>query len=478
MDEPTLRDWVDILQAAGVVRVDYPVNPMHQPTIVRENVAETGKGFVLEKIRGNALESYQYTTNGITAKVDIKKGRYVIDYPRTSAETRLVLEHLGTKNDFDVELDDNLKGMLDHMKQGLGELEVLLADANLEEVVINTSAYPIAVYHKTYGWLQTNISVADEETIYNLASHIGRMCGKEISNSAPLMDAHLPNGDRVNATLSPISEGGNTISIRKFRTNPWTIVDFLDDNLSVEMAALLWMAVQYELNIMVAGGTASGKTSMLNALLAFVPSDQHVISIEDTREIQLPHYQNWNWVPLVSRERNEVSMLTLMQNALRMRPDRMVVGEIRRSKEAQVLFEAMHTGHSAMSTMHANTAESAIRRLTEQPIGIAPTVIASLHLIVSQYRNRRTGDRRVYEICEIVDGMVVPLWRWDPAKDKFKKVGKSKRVVSEISRFTGMSQREFNKEMKGKIKFLKKLKRSKKRDIESVGEALNEYYAE
>lgn len=476
MEESHVRDWLDILSAAGVVRIDYPVNPMHQPTVFREDVKSTARGFVLESIKGEVDDSYSYKANGINVKVEIIEDRYVINYPRISTETHIVLEHLGAQSEIDVELDKNLCGMLEHMKAGLGELEMLLSDANLEEVVINTSKYPISVYHKHYGWLKSNIIVSDEEAIYNLAAHIGRMCGKEINNSSPLMDAHLPNGDRVNATLSPVSEAGNTISIRKFRSNPWTIVDFIDESLSAEMAALLWMAVQYELNVMVAGGTASGKTSMLNALLAFVPYDQHVISIEDTREIQLPSYQNWNYVPLVSRERNEISMLTLMQNALRMRPDRMIVGEIRRSKEAQVLFESMHTGHSAISTMHANTAEGALRRLTEQPIGIAPSVIDSLHLIVVQYRNRRTGERRVYEICEVQDGKAIPIYVWDPKTDKFKKKSRAKRISKEISRFTGMTPAKFNAELKKKVRFLKNLKKKKIQSMENVGEALNEYY--
>ncbi len=478
MEESAAREWLDILQGAGVVKVDYPVNPMQHPTISRRPLSESSRRFALEDVKGKSDDSYDYTVQGIKAKVKVLGDRYVISYPRVSPATQLVLEHLGTNDENGVELDGQLDGMLQHMKKGLGELEVLMGDASLEEIVVNTSSHPISVYHKRHGWLRSNLQVSDEESIYNLAAHIGRMCGKEISNSSPLMDAHLPNGDRVNAVLSPISENGNSISIRKFRSNPWTMVDFLGETLSAEMAALLWMAVQYELNVMVAGGTASGKTSMLNAMLAFIPSDQHVISIEDTREIQLPSYQRWNWVPLVSRSKNEISMLNLMQNALRMRPDRMVVGEIRRSREAQVLFEAMHTGHSALSTMHANTAEGAVRRLTEKPISIAPSVVDALHLMVVQYRNRRTGDRRVYEICEIRDGKAVPIWCWDPKKDSFKKKGKGDRVVEEIARFTGMSRRQFNKELKKKVKFLKKLKKKGKTDIGAVGEALDGYYSE
>ena len=207
---------------------------------------------------------------------------------------------------------------------GLGEIEFLLSDENLEEIVVNSSREPVWVYHKKYGWLKTNIFIPTEEQIHNYASIIGRRIGKQVTNLNPLMDAHLLSGHRVNSTLFPISTKGNSITIRKFAKDPWTIIRLMENNtINSELAAMVWLGVQYEMNILIAGGTASGKTSFLNSILAFTPPNQRLISIEDTRELQLPDFLHWT--PMVTRQPNpegkgEVTMLDLIVNSLRMRP--------------------------------------------------------------------------------------------------------------------------------------------------------------
>lgn len=236
-----------------------------------------------------------------------------------------------------------LSGVVLHEMYGLGEIEILIGDEMLEEIAINSAKTPITVYHRVHGWLKTNMLPGDEEEILNYASQIGRKIGREITNLTPILDAHLLSGDRVNATLSPISSEGNTITIRRFARKPWTIVDFIGKahTMNSEMAATLWLAMQYELNILIAGGTASGKTSALNSMLALVPSYHRIISIEDVREIVLPKFLEWNWIPLVTRSPNseglgEVTMLDLMITSLRMRPDRIIVGEIRRKRSRSI----------------------------------------------------------------------------------------------------------------------------------------------
>src|SRR3989338_4716998 len=262
---------------------------------------------------------------------------------------------------------------------GLGNLDILLKDNNLEEIVINNASEPVWVYHRRHGWLKTNVLVPTESRIRHYSTIIGRDVGKEVTLLNPLMDAHLKTGDRVNATLSPISSKGNTITIRKFAVKPWTITDFIKEKtISYEGAALLWMAVQNELSIIVTGGTASGKTSMLNAISNFFPSNQRIISLEDTREIVLP--KTLHWVPLETRLPNPegkggIEMLDLIINELRMRPDRIIVGEIRRKAEAEVLFEAMHTGHSVYGTLHANNVKETINSLPNPPIDLPKQIL-------------------------------------------------------------------------------------------------------
>jgi flagellar protein FlaI len=363
----------------------------------------------------------------------------------------------------------------------------MLQDRNLEEIVVNGAKEPAWVYHREKGWLKTNIFIPTNIEIYNYAALIGRRVGTQITNLNPLMDAYLTTGDRANATLFPISSGGNTLTIRKFARKPWTVTDFIKSKtISTEAAAFLWLAIQYELNILVTGGTASGKTSLLNVLSYFIPPNHRIISIEDTREIQLPRFLHW--VPMTTRPPNpegkgEVTMLQLMINALRMRPDRMIVGEIRRSREAEVLFEAIHTGHSVYSTLHANTAEETYKRLVNPPINIPTSMLSSLQLIVVMHRDRRKEIRRVFQISEIFAGgsegvemEVNNVFSWFPSRDKIMNVGKSMRAMDDIKLYTGMSDKDIQKNLDGKKKILEWLARKNINNVNDVGKIVSEYY--
>lgn len=397
----------------------------------------------------------------------------------------VVKQKLGTPDDE----TDVLAGVLLHEMYGLGDVEIIMSDDMLEELAINGSKVPISVYHKKYGWCKTNKFLPNETAIYNLSSQIGRKVGGEINTLNPIMDAHLLSGDRVASTLFPVSTQGNTITIRRFARNPWTAIHFLDPEvhtLSVEIAAFLWLTMQYELNILVAGGTASGKTSMLNSLCLFIPPTQRIISIEDTREIFLPQDLHWNWVPMTSRLPNpdgqgEITMLDLMIASLRMRPDRIVVGEVRRRKQAEAMFEAMHTGHSVYSTMHADTVQQVKRRLIEPPIEIPKAEIEALHLILIQYRDRRKGLRRTLELAEVMSGEGVDLglnylYRWNPRTDTFAKVNDSIRVFEDLNLHTGMTPREINQDLNEKKLILNWMLKYNLKDIDEVGNIMRYYY--
>lgn len=394
------------------------------------------------------------------------------------------LPHLPTKE------QQILAGILLHSSLGLGEIEVMLQDKDLEEIVVNSSKEPVWVYHRRFGWLKTNITLDTEAKIYNYAALIGRRVGTQITNLNPLMDAYLTTGDRANATLFPISSHGNTLTVRKFARRPWTITDFIETNtISIDVAAFLWLAIQYELNVIIVGGTASGKTSFLNVLTCFIPPNHRIISIEETREIQLPNFLHW--IPLTTRPANpegkgEITMLELMINSLRMRPDRVIVGEIRRTREAEVLFEAIHTGHSVYSTLHANTAEEALRRLVNPPINIPPSLLGSLQLIAVMHRDRRKGIRRILEIAELMSSGGVEeirielntIFRWIPSKDQIIKWGASHRAMSDIKLYTGMDDDEIKKDLEEKKKILEWLVKNKVNDINKVGKLISEYYCD
>jgi flagellar protein FlaI len=444
-------------------------------------VIESATEAVLDSIREKMVEELEIRPAEILSPEEAKKTKDKF-IERTTAMVKERFPNLPE------EKQKALTGLLLHQSLGLGPIEILLQDRNLEEIVINSSKEPMWVYHIKLGWLKTNLTISSEDQIYNYAASVGRRVGEQITNLNPLMDAYLTTGDRTNATLFPISSRGNTLTIRKFARRPWTITDFIEMNtLSSDVAALLWLAIQYELNIVIAGGTASGKTSFLNALTCFIPPNHRILSIEDTREIQLPYFLHW--IPLTTRPPNpegkgEVAMLQIMINSLRMRPDRMIVGEIRRSKEAEVLFEAINTGHSVYSTLHANTAEEAYRRLVNPPIGIPAALLGGLQLVVVMHRDRRKNIRRVLQIAELIPSSGLKesridlnvIFQWIAAEDKIVSLSKSYRVMNDIKLYTGMTEKNIESDLKEKRDILEWLVKNKIKDINEVGRIISEYY--
>lgn len=470
------------------------------------------------------LDKYEYLSNSIPINIVIKrvKGEFVPIYELTissiSRTTEFLLEkirhelikkvNLGVADLLDPkqvnkieerfeekiqdlidryfpDVDDNTKGFLSSYLMirslGLGNIELVMGDSFLEEVCVNEASEPVWVYHKDHGWLKTNVFLKDEENIKHYAAMIGRKIGRQISVLEPLLDAHLDEGDRVNATLMPISTRGNTITIRKFSKDPWTITRLVrSETISSEAAAWIWMAMHYELSAIIAGGTASGKTSALNCFANFFPPNQRIISIEDTREIKLPRFLHW--IPMNTRLKNaegrgEISMEDLLVNSLRMRPDRILVGEVRRKKEAETLFEAIHTGHSVYATFHSNTAEEACERLTNPPIEVPKIMLPAISLIIVQFRNRRTGTRRTFQIAEILPGAKANvLMQYDFKKDKLTKSNDSKVFFQSLSLYTGMSKKDLLKEIAEKQKVIEYLVKNNIIGVDAVGRVVAEYY--
>jgi archaeal flagellar protein FlaI len=384
-------------------------------------------------------------------------------------------------------IKDFLTGSLVHEMLGLGLLEILIADDDLEEVSINTSKEPVWVYHRQYGWLKTNIFIPTEQQIQNYASIVARRVGRQITTLAPLLDAQMITGDRANATLFPISTKGNTMSIRKFARKPWTITDFIkSETITPEIAAFFWLAMQYELNMIVAGGTSSGKTAMLNTLMPFIQPNHRIISIEDTRELQLPDFLHW--VPLTTRlpnpeGRGEINMLDLMINSLRMRPDRIVVGEIRRADQAEVLFEAMHTGHSVYATLHADTAEQVLKRMTNPPISIPDVLLEAMHLVAVVYRDRRKGSRRCYQIAELnprngdIEQVKLNMLYKAKPDGSIVAANEPQRVFDALNMHTGMSRKEMASDLHEKTKIIKWIADHSINTVNDVGKVISEYYS-
>ena len=524
-DEESVEKIALILEKSGYLKAHYPIDMIQKPWVGLNASAVVSK--TVPSLGGKVLDSYTISEQSTNMKGDVKimnipsekRAIYNIILPDVSVYVRAYLEHIKSEIsklmlslpspkdkseseailekrkvlvseliNKDLSLDSGalrqLTDILISEMYGLGKIEALIGDSKLEEIVINGHISPVLVYHRQYGWLKTTIQMQTDNEIRNYSEQIARKVGKQISTLNPILDAHISTSDRANATLYPISTCGNTITLRLFARNPWTIIRFLKDDahsLSYEMAALLWQALHYEMNVLVAGGTASGKTSLLNALLALIPPFQRIITIEDTRELVLPSYQ-WNWVPMVTRAPNpeglgEVTMLDLVVNSLRMRPDRIVMGEIRRKREAEVLFEAIHTGHSVYATVHANDTRETITRLTNPPIDIPLTMIPAISMIIVQYRNRRTGIRKTFQISEILPNSEANvLIQLDIRSGRFYNINKSKALMNTLQIFTGFTHNEIKKSLNEKEDVLKWLVKQKLDTVDNVGKAMAEYY--
>lgn len=381
----------------------------------------------------------------------------------------------------DFETKDKVITYIVQKSLDLGFVDILITDSNIEEITINGGNSSIMIYHKKHGWLMTNLTFLNDDEIKNIASRIALENKKFFSNLNPLLDAHLRGGHRVNATLNSISTKGSTITIRRFADKPWTVTDLIKTETSSHIAlAIIWIAIENELSIIIAGGTGSGKTSFLNAIMSFIPADQRIISVEDTREIKLPDYAHW--VPMEARQpnqegRGEVSILDLIINSLRMRPDRIIIGEIRKKKEAEVLFEAMRTGHSVYGTFHANTSSETLLRLNSSPIEIPKITLSALGLIVIQHRDRKTGKRVTLQIAEVdKDGNENVILQYDQKTHKHKFKNKPKSITQKLEEFNGINEQEFYESLKERALVLDFLTKSNFDTIEDVGKYINMYY--
>jgi flagellar protein FlaI len=370
---------------------------------------------------------------------------------------------------------------------GFNEVEPLLRDYFVEDIECNGANTPIYIIHRVFRNLKTNIIFKSNERLESFVEKLAQRCGKYISYARPILDGSLPDGSRVNATYTKdITSKGPTFTIRKFTKKPWTppqLISFA--TLSPEMLAYLWMLVEYKMNVLIIGGTASGKTTLLNAIAFFIPPEARVVSIEDTRELNLPRE---NWLPSVSRsaigvgELGEISLYDLLKSSFRQAPDYVIVGEVR-GTEASVLFQGMASGHSSISTIHADSVETVIKRLETPPIELSPTLMNVLdsvcimtHAIVDKQETRKL--REIVEIVNVTsDGTAITNtpFKWNSKEDQFY-FKKESKLFEKISKRYGLSYDEIKLEFKKRALILYKLYENKIFDFEEVQNLINEYY--
>lgn len=358
---------------------------------------------------------------------------------------------------------DKLKamaGLIVNDMIGYGPIDPLLEDDNLEEVMVIGPNLPVYVVHRKYGTMGTSIAFEDDESIQRTIEKIGRFAGRKIDIANPMLDTRLPDGSRVNATLNPPSLDGSTLTIRKFKAEALTIIDIIKfGTLDSKLAAFLWLAVDgmgvRPSNVLISGGTGSGKTTTLNCLALFIRKQNRVITIEDTAELQLPikHLIRLETRPPNIEGKGGLNFNQLLINTLRMRPDRIVLGEVR-GEEAKTLFVAMNTGHDGcLGTVHANSASETVNRLLNPPMNVPLIMIPALDLIVMQNRFSVMGKtrRRITEVSEVagteMDKVLLnKIYEYDPKEDVIKPTGTPSTIKQDIASRAGITGEELNME--------------------------------
>ncbi|KAB3547285.1 MAG: type II/IV secretion system ATPase subunit [ANME-2 cluster archaeon] len=368
--------------------------------------------------------------NGAGFDIDLVKGQIL---------RRKALELLGY---YSIELSPRSTHKILHFLNrnyvGYGKLDAILKDPHIEDISCDGVGIPIFLYHTVYKNIETNLTFS-EDYLNSFVIQLVQRGGKHISIGSPMVNATLPDGSRLQATLGKeITTRGSSFTIRRFKEDPFTPVDMLNfGTCSSEMLAYFWLAIENNKSMILAGGTASGKTSALNAISMFIPPIAKVVSIEDTRELTLHHE---NWIAGVTREStiahegvSEISMFELLKAALRQRPEYILVGEVR-GEEALTLFQAMSTGHTTYSTMHAADIETLLNRLQGEPINVPHAMLQALNIVSIQMQTYIGNERvrRTKTLLEITGldqrtgGVRInDLYTWDPAKDTFVYSGNS-----------------------------------------------------
>jgi flagellar protein FlaI len=373
---------------------------------------------------------------------------------------------------------------------GFGQIDALMRDPNIEDISCDGVTKPVYVWHRNFESIEANIEFQADDELDNMVVKLVHMAGKHVSSAFPIVDASLPGKHRLAVCYRrEITPFGTAFTIRKFREDPYSMIDLINiGTFSEEMAAYFWMCLENRASIMVLGGTAAGKTTALNALTCLIKPGSKIITIEETAELNLPHD---NWVSLIARQSyglggssvGEVALFDLVKTSMRHRPDVLIVGEIR-GQEAYVLFQALATGHGGMATMHAENVDSAIKRLTQKPMEIAPAYIPLMNIIMSIQRvhlvkgTEKKAYRRVMNVSEIADYQDYRgIYKWHPTKDEHLSAFDKSILLSSMSERIGISKKDLIAEIDRRREVLHWMRERNIRSYKDVAAIISEYSA-
>ena len=419
-------------------------------------------------------------------------------------ETSELIEYLENKalqivDELNIRLSpDSFEKIMYYLRRnyiGLGSIEPLFYDTAIEDISCDGTGIPVYIYHAKYGSLPSNIVFKNDDDANSVIIKMAQRCNRHISVAEPLLDGRLPNNSRVQATFGrEVTQHGPTFTLRRFKTEPMTPIQLINyKSCPPRVFAYMWLALEhsYTASTLISGGTATGKTSMLNALAIFLPPEAKIVTIEDTQELNLPQE---HWLPAVTRSgygsataegkrQGEIDMFDLLRAALRQRPDYLIVGEIR-GAEANVMFTGMATGHAGVGTIHADSMESLINRLVTRPISLSPALLQSLNIVFLLTHAKIEGKaiRRVKEVIEITgmdlkkgEPIYQTVFRWDPGSDEFTYEVKESSVVKRIAISRGMTQEDVWEEINRRSLVLSWMAENNITHFKDVGAIIKDY---
>ena len=446
-----------------------------QYEVVRQNYTTQEKAF-LKEIRENLVDMAMNIGENFQVSEDNLLGE--------------IKNFLSTKANISKEYQETLSQKLLRDITGYGEIDPLIQDDELEEIMIIGIDKPVFVYHRKYGMMKTNIKFTNTSELMELIDSIARQINRRIDQESPILDGRLIDGSRINATIPPVSADGPSLTIRKFKRDPLTIIDLINSKtISIELAAFFWLCFDglgvKSANAIISGGTSSGKTTTLNALCAFINPKERIITIEDTLELQIPHEHviRMETRPPNVENKGELTMNDRVKNSLRQRPDRIIVGEVR-AEEAITLFTALNTGHSGFGTLHSNSARETITRLTTEPMSVPKIMIQAIDFIIMQnriYTPSGVSYRRISEVVEVV-GMesdtiqLNKIFRWNPEKDSIENVGVSSQTLRNISEVSGTPINKLYEEIENRKLVLQHMVNQNIRCVSDVNRIIELYY--
>ena len=470
------------------------VSPFSKITIASLKELGSGKAYYINEVEPTEIEKEPLNALLEIISKELGPPKNGVD-PKShvESEARRLAKKYGLTKKISDESWPKIMYYLHRNLIGFGDIDVIMKDPMIEDLSVNGVGLPVYVWHRKYESMPTNLIFTNEVILDNLVVKLTHMANKHISTAFPLLDAMLPGKDRLAATFKrEVSPKGGSFSIRRFREEPFSIVELVEmGTLNEEMAAYFWLLIENRMTVAVMGGTGAGKTSTLNALASLIKPSMKIVTVEEIPELNLQHE---NWVQLVARasyglgvmKTGEVSLFDLVRTSLRYRPDYIVVGEIR-GEEAFVLFQALATGHGGLTTLHAESLDYTVKRLTSPPMNVAPTYIPLINVAALvervQLPNATVGGitfgRRIKSIMEVIDyEKYKTISSWNPTTDSFATDLKESDQLKKIALKHGVSIDEVLSELEARANFIQDLKVKGARKNVELAKHITNYYLE